>query len=885
MVQVILKVVEAPEALPVVIDATEEDLFHIMLLAFKVYMTLPKDQFGNSTPLWTFHYPSMDNLIVDTTSLRNAVQAHGPESPILLKTNFKVGFGQRITRYLTDTSVNKRGRPIRAYFEFKRGIERVTADMPYTTTITFGQYLEGGRRPDCPMDAETIELSILKPSLQTQFVATLIAMVYKAVYGPEPTTDAHALNRFIKAKTFAKAYCRKGNYSRVNNVVTGQTQTGKSKEILVASIMSIFLGRDALVYVRNHGGAQPKETFRKDLQEFASLVKDYAEDVLEVNIKSCEDLFASIHLETDAKPTTVFQRPLIYVDRTNPTRLNYPVKYIYPNGARDKYSLFIDEIDEQQSSRDSTRGKTENLLFNVTQQTTEDKTIFSNAHLMMGFTATPYATLSVKPVVENDEYTNNVIPMPLPTDYKGYDNGLPEERRITIIETPEKASVTTAERKDLSMEDLLVRTNPGIQQMISHMKGIYDNEGYVSALITCSTIHSNENKRRASKAIAKMLPELPAVAFTHDQEMSKNIYLSSWFSCVDLSSVTTLAGHGVVIAENVVQVKLPAESRTVHVMYDIIEALYKHASEALGVVIPQFMFCNSLTLANRGITFKTSAHEFPLTHMYASTKSVACKYAMDIKQIAGRLCSRDSLGRKRYLFATPDFIKSLMAAYKADFEVLSTYTATGVPQTFSSCVADLKETGTVCRIAHYESRTTPLLKRRHEDEVSFEIQERKVKRARHEYEEDDVFFNITPANDSESDSSEPEGSIESSLQEAQRPGHFRACAYILFKHGETGLGLTKEDIYDYLVSENLLKVVDRRRPAIGNEFVTVKHRANDSGIDDTIRTSQYHARINRAFFDQDECTYKTGILHTVSGGRRYFKLSAEMRERLSATFV
>jgi len=808
MTQVILKVVEAPESLPVVIDATEEDLFHTMMLAGKVYKTLPDDQFGNATVTWTFHYPTLNDVITDGESLRNAVQAHGANSPILLKTNFKVGFGQRIGRYLTSKSVNSRGRPIRNYFEFDQGIVRVTPDMPYMTPITFGQYIEGGCRPDCPMDAQPILLNNFKPKFRTQFVATLTAKVYEAVYGP--TVRDHALTRFLQSKTFAKAYCRVERHSRTNNVVTGDTQTGKSKEITVSAIMSLFLGRDSLVYVRNNGGAQPKETFRKDLQEFVSLVKDYAENVLEVSMESCEDLFDSINIYTESTGRTEFQSPLIYVDRTNPTRLNYPVKHIYPTCSRDRYCLFIDEIDEQQSSKDGTRGKTENLLFNVTQQTAEDKTIFSNAHLMMGFTATPYATLSVAPVVENEEYTNNVIRMPIPSDYKGYASALPEERKITIIETPEKVSKSSIPGyKLLSMKDLLLQTDRGIKDMFDHMVLDFLFDGYVSALITCSTLHKNDDKRRAAEALVQLDVDFPIVAFAHDQEGEKHIFFSPWFAKkgVDFEQVNSLGGHPVVIKAGVVEVKLPKEMRTVHVMYDICQAFYQHATRSLGFEVQPFMFCVSLTLANRGITFKTSAHGFPLTHMYASTKSAMCKYAMDIKQIAGRLCSRDSLGRKRYLFATPEFKRFLEESYKVDNEVLATYDA---PRTFTETIIALPETGVVAKNAHYESRKLPLLKRRHADEVCAEVTEHKAKRRRHEYNDAGSSSRTAVENEVVGGHVMPPRFIVDPRDHTQQIAVARALFNLNFVNvKDTSTG---NDVIDYLVSSDYIQMYPEGQP-------------------------------------------------------------------------
>lgn len=745
MTQVIIKVVEAPESLPIVIDATEQDLFHITMLALKVYSSLPKDvegkdQFGNGIPLWSFRYPTVDDVLVDGESLRLAVQQHGPNMPIILKTNYRAGYGQRIRRYLTSTSVNSRGRPIRNYFEFNRGVERVTPDMPYVSPIVFGQHLSGGCRDirEHPMDSQVIKLDTFNPRFRTQYVATLVAMIYAAIYGPS-NGAGHPLRRFIQGKTFSKAYCRVADFSRTNNVVTGDTQAGKSKEITVSAIMSLFLGRDALVYVRNNGGTQPKETFRKDMKDFVSLVKNFAEEVLEVSFATCEGLFESINLYTESTGRTNFQRPLIYVDRTNPTRLNYPVKHIYPECSRDKYNLLIDEIDEQQSSKDGTRGKTENLLFNVTQQTAEDKTIFSNAHLMMGFTATPYATLSVKPIVENEEYSNNVIQMPIPSDYKGYNPALPEDRKIVITETPEKVSKSTIpNHRSLPFIEVLLRTDKGIQMMLNHMKSIYSNEGYVSGLVTCSTIHHNVNKRNASQGLVGLTSDVPSTAFSHDQEGDKHIYFSEWFKIegLDLSCIASLGGHPVTIRDNVIEVKLPKELRTVHVMYDICIAFYKHVSEVLGFHVEPFMICNSLTLANRGITFKTSDHKYPLTHMYASTKSKNCKYAMDIKQIAGRLCSRDSLSRKRYLFATLDFINHLFEAYKVDAEVLATYSSG--PRNFTATIDALPETGTVAKNAHFESGQLRLLKKRHAEEVADEIADRKVKRHRHEYYPDEV---------------------------------------------------------------------------------------------------------------------------------------------------
>src|SRR5690606_13437234 len=89
-------------------------------------------------------------------------------------------------------------------------------------------------------------------------------------------------------------------------------------------------------------------------------------------------------------------RPFIYCERLNPSKVLLPFDKIYNNGEALAYSLFVDEEDEKRMSVDATTGKCENTLYNQFHDAIGGS-IYNNAYMTAGYTATPCAILTSKP--------------------------------------------------------------------------------------------------------------------------------------------------------------------------------------------------------------------------------------------------------------------------------------------------------------------------------------------------------------------------------------------------------------------------------------------------------------------------------------------------------
>lgn len=698
------------------IDVVDDDIVNQITLFDKIYNSIPKDTFGCGIVNWELFYPSVNHKVT-RDEFRRAIEQHTATKPLLIKTNFIVGEGQELARPKVFNSrnlfvVNKFGRQLKDDFEPYAVGSIPNWEVLYSTDsnpIRWGDRLHGGHRSNCPMDSCPIYLKRFgSDEFNNRFIALCVAEIYAALTGD----GDHPLCRFVNAKTIAKLKLRGVIF--INNLIIGHTQSGKSKEMFIAVILAPFMGLDSIAIFRNNGCDEAKDTFFEDYEEFLSLVESYFVDVLCVNPARILKAFETIVIGTDAKELANVTGPRVYVAGANVQNLKKATKYLLGR----PFAVAVDEVDEFQCSVEATLGKTEDVFFNGENE----KSIFKDATLSTCLTATPTATISFKPASIESDMETNLIKMPIPENYVGYYRSLSENRRIRIIQVQDSIKLTHEQKTQLDGFKMLLASNPGYLTTLKKMEEDYVQTGYVSCLAACSTLHRNDNKDFAAKGSADLFgTRFPAVTMSHDMSEEKKIYYAPWFhdQLTNAGFVFTgemiLAGHSVTITDRAIEVAIiktinsskKQEKRTVKVMYDIIMAFYEYISALLGFEVEPFIICASFGLANRGTTFKTSKHTFPLTHMYVSAKTKGCANCADAKQVAGRLCGRDDIDRVRYLFATSDFIKLLNESYTVEDEIVDIYKEEAL--SFEAVLETVSSTGAFAHNVHQLVRKRPML--------------------------------------------------------------------------------------------------------------------------------------------------------------------------------
>lgn len=727
--------VHEPFTFGVEYDVDEYSQLFAMIIA-----DIPNWEHGNQPQKYTFYYPENVNITNNRVAFPSAIQNHSNDNPILLKTNREIGFGDLIRSRPPNSDLivlNKYGRRLNNFFRIERSELVILPDSPYRNDTKFGDYILGGPRTGHVMDHQFIDLGHFAPHLRSAFVAIIIAKIYAALFAHD-NTDVHPICSYLKAKIFSKVYRRMGDSNNSVNVVVAPTQSGKSKELLATAVMNLFLARDSLVFVRNYSGNQSMSTFGADFKNFDKLARDYVENVLDIDMNACNDLFDSVTVYdgvTNRLRNGDVQRPFIYLERTNPTKIEFPIQNFYNPIARDKYSLFIDEEDEQCQLRNAMEGTMERLLYCTPRANLEGNAIFNDSHMNVSFTATPSPLLTSKPNCDNNNYQFNVIDVPPSSNYKGHESRLSSENRIVLVRTDRKKIIYPTERQQLSSFELTLRSNEGIRLMLDDMKNMHndheDNHPHLSALITCSSISKNVNKQLA-KGIISLLRGIPAVTFSHDMDSVLTIYfdVDKYFTDVSEKLLTDMLDKCFDGTNPRYAKKLIAfcyvektydsfviafkkrEDETVHVAYDIVQILYELQHQIDQVNLKPFVVCSSLILANRGDTFKTSNHEMVLTHQYASEKSLTNMYGVDIKQNAGLICGVDNYDFKRYLYAPNKYLEMLEMSYGVDTDLIEAYGDT--LKTFEDAMLDVLPDSTLGKVMHHKENSK-MVKRKHNE--------------------------------------------------------------------------------------------------------------------------------------------------------------------------
>lgn len=821
--QVSFKILEALSSMTYAIDVIDEDIVNQITLFDKIYNSIPKDEFGCGIVNWELFYPSVNHKVT-RDEFRRAIERHTATEPLLIKTNFIAGEGQEFSRPKVFTSrnlfaVNKFGRQLKDDFEPYAVGSIPNWDVLYSTIsnpICWGDRLRGGHRSNCPMDSCVIDLKRFgSAEFNNRFIALCVAEIYAALSGD----GDHPLCRFVNAKTFAKLKLRGVVF--FNNLVIGHTQSGKSKEMFIAVILAPFMGLDSIAIFRNNGCDEAKDTFFEDYEEFLGLVESYFVDVLGVNPARILKAFESITVGTDAKELSKVTGPRVYVAGANVQNLKKATQYLLGR----PFAVAVDEVDEFQCSVKATLGKTEDMFFNGEN----DTSIFKDAVLSTCLTATPTATISFKPASIESDMETNLIKMPIPEDYVGYYRSLSANRRIRIVQVQDSIKLTHEQKTQLNGFDMLLASNPGYLTTLKQLEEDYDQDGYISCLVACSALHHNDNKDFAAKGSADYFgTRFPVVTMSHDQSETKKIYYAPWFhdQLTNTGFVFTgemiLAGHTVTITNRAIEVDITKttnsskkqEKRTVKVMYDIIVAFYEYISALLGFEVKPFIICASFGLANRGTTFKTSKHTFPLTHMYVSAKTKGCANCADAKQVAGRLCGRDDIDRVRYLFATADFVKLLNEGYTVEDEIVDIYKE--VTMSFEAVLQSVSSTGALAHNVHQLVRKRPMLvKTKFDRELKRRCVEAIPRAHNHEYNFESAIglagpsFNRVVVEVPQQDDEEmPECLMGSNQQTAVCRAVFRL-----------NFAATRQDIINYIIDNGLLHITDVAPPSY-DHFVT-----------------------------------------------------------------
>jgi len=608
-------------------------------------------------------------------------------------------------------------------------------NTPYNDNVMFGEYVP--LRDGSPMDRQIIDLKNFPEHYRTEFGARLIAYLYAVLFydgAPIGVDDdmQHALHSYGLGNSFSSLITRP-TVENVVNPIVALTQQGKGKEIVICAVMNIFLGKDSIVFMRDISGNAAKTDFKNNVEKLSRLFVGYCNEVLGLEIDYYENLLATVKIyEGKGCNFDNIQRPFIYCERLNPSKIKYARDKIYRQGGLMMYSLFIDEEDEKRMSRNATVGKCENILYNIQDdyngrlQDDIDGSVYTNAFMAVAFTATPAPILTSKPISNREDFRYNIIELPIPDNYKGYDKGLPEERRIVTIETPPKNKAD----RNATVVEKVKQSDAGIDMMITHMKECYMLEEFphVSGLISCSSIRVNIPKAEFAKGLVMENGEFPIIAFADCQDTQITLYAKTedYFPSVSEHRLQheinrAFDGTQVDYEEKKINIRCSVhaegftitidrkEDKTVRIIYDIALMIYRLEATPLK----PFLLCTTFALGNRGSTYKPTNHSTPLSHMYASEKTVNFTYAGDVKQIGGRLCSVDNYGFRRYLFAPREFLAYLETANRIDMDLLRIFR--GQPKTFDEAFADIDPDCEIGRLVHYTGRK--IMKRKLNEDV------------------------------------------------------------------------------------------------------------------------------------------------------------------------
>jgi hypothetical protein len=542
-----------------------------------------------------------------------------------------------------------------------------------------------------PFDEMYIDLSSYRKDLRTLATAQAIARAWEHCTNVE-------FAWLEGAKFLANVRTRIGIKNYVN-VFTARTQSGKTKfNILLMYFTSLAFGVVSVGLVRNVGGGDHKERYVQEMKDLSKHIIEYLKetyemphmllDIFDIRTFDRTQLKRMNMKKDDGQTFGNWWRPYVVVDRQNKTTydklcgllLNGDLEsnsIIREDGQRIfRYALFCDEDDECTASAKRDKLETEKAAYQVVrEELVEEKeerdalaikefllndTIREKCFMLTATSATFFNIIFMD--------VGNIVPVPLripiPCNYKGFFIG--NENEIKIITTEEHI---TGRGLTPSQRDL------GITDALEHASNRYNSDGFPHVSLLVNTRAVRERGRGVELAAELcLMADRPNVSFAFyclsticfnvprefvDERDVKNIP-NSIMNRIESVNVTLKPEENEHLDIYTFEVNFTHDSRTLGRCYDIAVVISDYLA-----FDKKYFICVAGALAGRCMTFKTTHHSYPLTHMFLSSMTESASNFGDVMQGAGRISSVDDVDCERYLFCPTSVKEWLSKGYQA----------------------------------------------------------------------------------------------------------------------------------------------------------------------------------------------------------------------------
>ena len=245
-------------------------------------------------------------------------------------------------------------------------------------TIELGHYISN--REKRSLDRMMIDLRLFAPQFRQKKYIQIIAKFWKLITdSPELTwlneKDESGRFRYLSVTdhTFTQILFRKDEMDKSFNVITGETQVGKSEDIYVLCWVCARLGFLPIVLTRCNNGRSTAVDISSAMERFKNTALRMLQ---EADADATEDLvhfFTTVALNRDTKALDVEHRKsqttlgflsngLVVVDLANSTtaqEIGNTIRRVIPDGENYRCCAIIDEDDESVSTWDANGSKRE----------------------------------------------------------------------------------------------------------------------------------------------------------------------------------------------------------------------------------------------------------------------------------------------------------------------------------------------------------------------------------------------------------------------------------------------------------------------------------------------------------------------------------------------
>ncbi len=532
---------------------------------------------------------------------------------------------------------------------------------------------------------------------------------------------------------------------------------------------------------------------------------------------------------------TNLRQYFVLLDRQNTTTLRMAMDCIFgvksinnETGGKHRFVYTADEDDESCSSPSRNSTKFETVSYQQSQQILESdaadvdvgleqvltffrKTLRSQAAVQVCISATTFPITNL----DSTKYKHHInnITMTKPANYVGFyhsDEEQVEDRlKIKIVKLPGQQLATkfyktapkieNTQNPQLGYSKAYVCDKSGIDQTMKHANETYNEldrnlkYDHISVLISTSCTTEKLNMLYLVRDVVFTYgAAMPIIAFAFNADdvvftvNTKNCYFARWQHIIadlvqtqiwedgndrtkirivpEQSDDPSLASYTLTLQSYIGETKLKKNLRRT---YTVLQHLFK------SLMIRPFIVCVAGKLANRCLTFKTHAHEMPLTHMYYSNPKSTHGNAI---QTSGRLAGRDNFLRPRYIMVYQETYDNLSRAFEIDQALMRHFKTKNILTT-QNILQDIDQQNVVLHKAIVDGWFihTPKYTRAHQSCAQISLKP-----------------NVVPL-------------------PVDKPQYAKSNKEILYKamnNEEFASGKTAEEIVDYLDNHNLLCVLE-----------------------------------------------------------------------------